>query len=281
MKEEPLLAQTKRLLRHANLRARKGLGQHFLVDKDVLEVILQAAELTPDDTVIEVGPGLGIMTAELAKKAGSVIAVELDDKLAANLKKSPASLENVTVINDDILNINVSDLLHEKREYKVVANLPYYITSPTIRRFLESDVKPQTMILMVQKEVAEVITAKPGQMSLMSVGVQYYGNPAIIEYVPAKSFYPAPEVDSAVLRIDVYPQPAVNVCEESFFALVRAGFTASRKQIANSLAQGLGLPKPDVLPLLQKADIAPQRRAEALTIQEWARLWEVFHREKE
>ena len=281
MKEEPLLAQTKRLLRHANLRARKGLGQHFLVDKDVLEVILQAAELTPDDTVIEVGPGLGIMTAELAKKAGSVIAVELDDKLAANLKKSPASLENVTVINDDILNINVSDLLHEKREYKVVANLPYYITSPTIRRFLESDVKPQTMILMVQKEVAEVITAKPGQMSLMSVGVQYYGNPAIIEYVPAKSFYPAPEVDSAVLRIDVYPQPAVNVCEESFFALVRAGFAASRKQIANSLAQGLGLPKPDVLPLLQKADIAPQRRAEALTIQEWARLWEVFHREKE
>ena len=281
MKEEPLLAQTKRLLRHANLRARKGLGQHFLVDEDVLEVILQAAELTPDDTVIEVGPGLGIMTAELAKKAGSVIAVELDDKLAANLKKSPASLENVTVINDDILNINVSDLLHEKREYKVVANLPYYITSPTIRRFLESDVKPQTMILMVQKEVAEVITAKPGQMSLMSVGVQYYGNPAIIEYVPAKSFYPAPEVDSAVLRIDVYPQPAVNVCEKSFFALVRAGFTASRKQIANSLAQGLGLPKPDVLPLLQKADIAPQRRAEALTIQEWARLWEVFHREKE
>ena len=281
MKEEPLLDQTKRLLRHANLRARKGLGQHFLVDEDVLEVILQAAELTPDDTVIEVGPGLGIMTAELAKKAGSVIAVELDDKLAANLKKSPASLENVTVINDDILNINVSDLLHEKREYKVVANLPYYITSPTIRRFLESDVKPQTMILMVQKEVAEVITAKPGQMSLMSVGVQYYGNPAIIEYVPAKSFYPAPEVDSAVLRIDVYPQPAVNVCEESFFALVRAGFAASRKQIANSLAQGLGLPKPDVLPLLQKADIAPQRRAEALTIQEWARLWEVFHREKE
>ncbi|MFC2033008.1 16S rRNA (adenine(1518)-N(6)/adenine(1519)-N(6))-dimethyltransferase RsmA [Chloroflexota bacterium] len=281
MKEEPLLDQTKRLLRHANLRARKGLGQHFLIDEDVLEVILQAAELTPDDTVIEVGPGLGIMTAALAKKAGSVIAVELDDKLAANLKKSPASFENVTVINDDILNIDVSDLLHEKKKYKVVANLPYYITSPTIRRFLESEVKPQTMILMVQKEVAEVIAAKPGQMSLMSVSVQYYGNPAIIEYVPAKSFYPAPEVDSAVIRIDVYPQPVVNVCEKSFFALVRAGFTASRKQIANSLAQGLGLLKPDILTLLEKADIAPQRRAEALTIQEWAKLWEVFHREKE
>ena len=281
MKEEPLLDQTKRLLRHANLRARKGLGQHFLVDEDVLEVILQTAELTPDDTVIEVGPGLGIMTGELARRVDRVIAVELDDKLAANLKKSLVSFGNVTIVNDDILNIDVSDLLHEKKKYKVVANLPYYITSPTIRRFLESAVKPQTMILMVQKEVAEVIAAKPGQMSLMSVSVQYYGNPAIIEYVPAKSFYPAPEVDSAVLRIDVYPRPAVNVCEKSFFALVRAGFTASRKQIANSLAQGLGLPKPDVLPLLEKADIALQRRAETLTLQEWARLWEVFHREKE
>ncbi len=281
MKEEPLLAQTKRLLRHANLRARKGLGQHFLVDEDVLEVILQAAELTPDDTVMEVGPGLGIMTGELARRVGHVIAVELDDKLAANLKKSLASLENVTVINDDILNIDVSDLLHEKKKYKVVANLPYYITSPTIRRFLESAVKPQAMVLMVQKEVAEVIAAKPGQMSLMSVSVQYYGNPAIIKYVPARSFYPAPKVDSAVLRIDVYPRPAVNVCEKSFFELVRAGFAASRKQIANSLALGLGMPKPDVLPLLEKAGIATPRRAETLTLQEWARLWEVFHREKE
>ncbi len=285
-----LLAQTRRWLRQFDLKARKGLGQHFLIDEEVLGVILAAAELDSSDTVIEVGPGLGILTGELARQAGWVIAIELDNKLAAMLRKTLAPFDNVVIINEDILGTDPKVLLQEQapsfppaiKPYKVVANLPYYITSPVLRHFLEASVKPEIMIVMVQKEVAEAIVAEPGQRSVLSIGVQFYGKPGIISYVPARSFYPAPEVDSAILRIDVYRQPPVAVAdEEGFFELVRAGFTASRKQVANSLAQGLGLPKTDVLVLLEKAGIVPQRRTETFTLEEWARLWQVFYREKE
>jgi len=270
-----LLAQTKRRLRRFDLKARKGLGQHFLVDREVLEAIVSAAELKPSDVVVEIGPGLGILTGELAQKAGRVIAVELDDKLAALLKQTLASLDNVTIINDDVLKIAPQDLLEKQAElgYKVVANLPYYITSPVLRHFLEASAKPQTMIVMVQKEVAEAITAKPGDMSILSVSVQYYAEPKIISLVPAQCFYPAPKVDSAIMKIDVYPKPKVAVDEKGFFELVRAGFAAPRKQLANSLAQGLDRAKAEVLPLLKEAGIAQQRRAETLTIEEWAGLW--------
>ena len=289
LKSGSLLAQTKRLLRHFDLRARKGLGQHFLVDGEVLQLIASAAELTPADVIVEVGPGLGVLTKELARQAGWVIAIELDDKLAALLRQTLAPFDNVTIINDDVLKIEPEALLNQPKarfpqainSYKVVANLPYYITSPVLRHFLEASAKPQTMIVMVQKEVAEAIVAKPGQMSLLSVSVQLYGEPRIISYVPAQCFYPAPEVDSAILRINLYPQPAVAVDDEdSFFSLVRAGFTAPRKQIGNSLAQGLGRAKGEVLPLLERANIASQRRAETLTLGEWARLWQVFTRLK-
>ena len=270
-----LLAQTKRLLRNFDLKARKGLGQHFLVDQEVLKAIVSAAEVTPDDIIVEVGPGLGILTRELAQRAGRVIAIELDDKLAALLKRTLASFNNVTIINEDVLKIEPKDLLKEQ-DYKVVANLPYYITSPVLRHFLEARAKPQTMIVMVQKEVAEAIAAKPGDMSLLSVSVQFYAKPEIIRSVPAKSFYPAPEVDSAILRLDLYSQPAVAVDEGGFFNLVRAGFAAPRKQLVNSLAQGLGRAKTEVLPLLEEAGIASQRRAETLSLEEWARLWRLF-----
>ena len=278
MKADSLLGQTKRMLRHFELKARKKLGQHFLIDDEVLRLIIDSAELTPGDTVIEVGPGLGILTRELAEKAGSVIAVELDDILAVMLKESLASFENVTVINKDILQIEPHVLLPESMKYKVVANLPYYITAPVLRHFLEASVKPEMMIVMVQKEVAEAIVAEAGQRSLLSISVQFYGKPEIISYVPAEAFYPVPKVDSAILKIDVYPKPVVAVKDaDSFFKLVRAGFTASRKQLVNSLAQGLGLTKNDVLALLGQTDIIPQRRAETLTLEEWARLWQVFN----
>ena len=285
MKTESLLTQTKGLLRRFDLRARKGLGQHFLVDEEVLKLITVAAELTPTDIVMEIGPGLGVLTRELAKQAGWVLAIELDNKLASILKQALASFGNVIIINEDVLGIDPAALLQEQSppevsgslSYKVVANLPYYITSPVLRHFLEASVKPQIIVVMVQKEVAEEITAKPGRMSLLSVSVQLYGEPTIIGYVPARCFYPAPEVDSAILRIALYSQPAVEIADrESFFALVRAGFSASRKQIANSLAQGLGLPKAEVLSLLEETGIVPQRRAETLTLEEWARLWQVF-----
>jgi len=287
-KSESLLAQTKGRLYRFGLRARKGLGQHFLIDEGVLELIISAAQLTPTDIVMEIGPGLGVLTKELAGQAGRVVAIELDNKLAVILKQTLSSFNNVTIINEDILRIDPAALLPEQKppqtisgplSYKVVANLPYYITSPVLRHFLEASVKPQIMVIMVQKEVAKEIVAKPGRMSLLSISVQLYGEPAVIGYVPAHSFYPTPEVDSAILRIALYPQPAVEIADkESFFALVRAGFSASRKQLVNSLAQGLALPKAEVLSLLEETGLAPQRRAETLTLEEWAHLWRVFTR---
>ena len=287
-KVEPLLAETRGLLRHFDLKARKGLGQHFLIDRDVLGLITSAAELTPADVIMEIGPGLGVLTTELARQAGWVVAIELDSKLAAILEQTLAPFDNVTIVNEDILQVEPAALLREQKtgfppainnpfNYKVVANLPYYITAHVLRHFLEASVKPQIMVVMVQKEVAEAIVAEPGQMSLLSISVQFYGKPQIISNVPAQCFYPAPEVDSAILRIDIYPQPVVAVTNKgSFFELVRAGFTASRKQIGNSLAQGLGLSKPEVASLLGRASIVPQRRAETLTLDEWAQLWQVF-----
>jgi 16S rRNA (adenine1518-N6/adenine1519-N6)-dimethyltransferase len=283
-----LLAQTRKMLRKFDLRAKKGLGQHFLIDDNVLEAILDAAELSPTDTVIEVGPGLGLMTAELARRAGWVIAIELDNRLADILKKT-LSHDNIVILNKDVLGTDPATLLQGRapsfpsalRPYKVVANLPYYITSPVLRHFLEASVKPEVMVVMVQKEVAKAIVAEAGQRSVLSISVQFYGKPSIVTLVPADAFYPAPEVDSAIVKIDVYRQPPVAVNNvEGFFKLVRAGFTAARKQVANSLSQGLGLPKSDVLDLLEKAGIDPQRRAETFTLEEWAELWKVFSQKR-
>lgn len=289
--QKTLLARTKAMLRRLGLRARKSLGQHFLVDREVLEKVASAAELGTSDIVIEVGPGLGVLTKELAKRAGFVIAVELDDRLAAILKQDMTAAKNVSVINEDILRIdpaalikkqklNLPDLKDKPDNYKVVANLPYYITSAVLRYFLEASLKPRLMVVMLQKEVAEVIVAEPGKMSLLSVSVQFYGKPEIVSYVPAESFHPVPEVDSAILRIDVYPRPPIAVDEiDDFFGLVRAGFCAPRKQLVNTLAQGLGLSKPEALSLLDRADIIYKRRAETLSVEEWQRLWQIF-REK-
>jgi 16S rRNA (adenine1518-N6/adenine1519-N6)-dimethyltransferase len=286
LKPAPLLAQTKGLLRRFGLRVRKGLGQHFLIDEEALGLIISASELTAADVVMEIGPGLGTLTRELARQAGEVIAVELDNKLAVILGETLASCNNITIVNEDVLRIAPTALLQAQKPsrvissplgYKVVANLPYYITSPVLRHFLEASLKPQLMVVMVQKEVAQEIAAKPGRMSLLSISVQLYGEPTIIGYVSARCFYPAPEVDSAILRIALYSQPAVEIADkESFFTLVRAGFSASRKQLVNSLAQGLGVPKVEALSLLEEAGLAPQRRAETLTLEEWAGLWRVY-----
>jgi 16S rRNA (adenine1518-N6/adenine1519-N6)-dimethyltransferase len=279
LKTDSLLAKTQKLLRQSGLHARKGLGQNFLIDEDVLGEIISSAGLSIEDLVIEVGPGLGILTGELAEHAGRVIAIEIDDNLAALLKERLASNANVRVISQDILKTELAVLLSEYKttKYKVVANLPYYITSPVLRHFLESDCKPESMVVMVQKEVAEEIAAKPGKMSLLSIGVQLYGRPEIITKVPAESFYPAPKVDSAILKVTPYLQPRVQIDDrEGFFKLVRAGFASARKQLANSLAQGLGISKEESLALLNKAGIDARRRAETLSIEEWAQLWQVY-----
>ena len=273
-----LLARTRERLRQAGLHARKGLGQHFLVDGTVLRQIVSAADIGPEDTVVEVGPGLGFMTEELAKRAGRVVAVEVDAGLAALLKTTLADYANVTIITADILAVDQATF---GGRYKVVANLPYYVAVPVLRLFLEAGRKPETMVVMVQREVAREITARPPDMSLLAISVQLYGEPKVVKRVPARAFYPAPDVDSAVLRIKVYPQPAVDVDPATFFPLVRAGFSAARKQIANSLTNGLDLPKPAAIEILDGAGIDPRRRAETLSLEEWARLWRAHYARRE
>jgi len=279
MPGETLLARTKELLRANGLKARKGLGQNFLVDNAAVEKILAAAALTGKDTVIEVGPGLGIMTGELAKAAGQVIAVELDTTLTEILQAQYAGNPCVKIINADILKTDPSALAQEYgfKQYKVVANLPYYITSAAIRHFLEASLKPEKLVLMTQKEVAKQITAAPGEMSLLAVSVQLYGQPSIVDIVPARSFYPAPGVDSAILKIEVFPSGQAGIDDtEGFFKIVRAAFSANRKQIVNPLSHRLAMPRADVLVLLTKAGIDSHRRAETLTIAEWKRLYAFY-----
>jgi 16S rRNA (adenine1518-N6/adenine1519-N6)-dimethyltransferase len=274
---ESLLAHTRKMMRRFHLRARKGLGQHFLVDGEALEAVVNAADLQPTDTVIEVGPGLGIMTAELARRGGWVIAIELDDTLAGILMQTLPS-DNVVVLNQDVLGTDPAELFvsgsphvpAEMTSYKVVANLPYYITAPVLRHFLEAAVKPSVMVVMVQKEVAETITAAAGKRSLLSIAVQLYGEPELVRIVPKDSFFPAPAVNSAIIRIRVLAKPRVDVEADAFFRVVRAGFSAARKQIGNSLAQGLKLTKEASLELLAAADVDPCRRAETLELEEWA-----------
>jgi 16S rRNA (adenine1518-N6/adenine1519-N6)-dimethyltransferase len=288
IKHEPsLLDETRATLRRFDLRARKGLAQHFLTSRDILGKIVAAAELSPDDTVLEVGPGLGILTGELVRQARRVIAVELDEKLAGLLKEQMSSFTNLNIINRDIMDTEPGALIKEVQpetpageknfRYKVVANLPYYITSTLLRHFLEASRKPELMVIMVQKEIARQIIAPAGKMSLLSVSVQFYGKPEIIDYVPAECFYPAPKVDSAILRISVYRQPALDIKDpDSFFRLVKAGFKAKRKQLVNSFSRGLELSKFDILPVMEKAGIDFTRRAETLTLDEWGTLYQTF-----
>jgi 16S rRNA (adenine1518-N6/adenine1519-N6)-dimethyltransferase len=274
-------AQVKNLLRQSGLRARKSLGQHFLIDEAVLSTIIEAAELSSKDTVIEVGPGLGILTVELARHAGNVIAVELDTELASLLQRRLASLSNLRVVNADILKVKPIQLLGGKNNYKVVANLPYYITSPVLRYFVEASPKPSLMVMMVQKEVGQAIVASPGNMSILAVSLQLYSQPKIISYVPAQSFYPRPKVDSVVLRFDVLPKPAVKVGDiKGFFEVVRSGFSSPRKQLHNSLAHGLGIKPAEITPLLKQVDIDPERRAETLSLEEWAKLYKALETAK-
>ena len=273
--------QVKRLLRQSGLRARKSLGQHFLADASVLQTIVEAAELSSADTVIEVGPGLGILTVELVRRAGNVVAVELDTKLASLLKRRLASLANLRVINADILKVSPSELLERTSHYKVVANLPYYITSPVLRYFVEASPRPSLMVVMVQKEVGEAIVAGPGKMSLLAVSLQVYSKPRIVSHVPAQCFYPQPKVDSVIVRFDLSPEPAVKVADMGgFFALVRAGFNSPRKQLHNSLAHSLGMKPAEIILLLEGANIDSKRRAETLSLEEWARLYEVLETAK-
>ncbi len=280
-----LLERTTALLRKAGLRAKKNLGQHFLIDEEILELILATAELTGRDIIVEIGPGLGVLTEELCIRTGRVITVEIDDRLAMHLSRRLSEYHNLTVINRDILKVSPPELFTEagtvSTSFKVVANLPYYITSPVLRHFLESDLKPEMMVVMVQKEVAEEIAALPGKMSLLSLGIQLYGQAEIVKIVPAECFYPEPAVDSALLKIVPHEISPVDIADTGeFFRFVKAGFSAARKQLANSLSNGLGVPKNEVRELLDEAGIPGSRRAETLSLEEWAYLSRLYEEGK-
>lgn len=256
-------------------RARKSLGQNFLVDGRVRSRIVSAADLSPEDTVVEVGPGRGFLTRALAEHAGSVVAVELDTALAGDLTEK--GLPGVRVLCADAREIPVESLVGEATAYKLVANLPYYAASPIVRRFLESRHKPELMVVMVQREVAQTMAAKQGKMGLLSVATQVYGRPKVVCHVPPRAFRPTPKVWSSVVRIDVYDAPVVPFdSPEGFFEVVRAGFSAPRKQMRNSLANGLGIAGAQSEPVLIAAGIDPSRRAQTVTVAEWGQLYDAW-----
>lgn len=268
MADPSLLAQLSTL----GIRPKKGLGQNFLVDPAHRARIVAAADLTPDDTVLEVGPGPGVLTELLAQQAGRVIAVELDDRLIPFLRERFAGQPRVTIVHADILETDPAELV-EGRPYKVVANLPYYITSAAIRHLLESDPAPDVLVLTVQREVAERMVAQPPEMSLLALGTQFYSTGKIVARIPAGAFYPVPKVESAVVRLERRVEPiASDITADDFFEVARAGFSQPRKQLRNSLAAGMGIAPTEVETWLGRAGIDPRRRAETLTLGEWAAL---------
>jgi len=261
-------------LKRFGLRPSKGLGQNFLQDSAALEKICEAAEITADDFVLEIGPGLGSLTRYLAASAREVLAVELDGEILPALAEILRPYKNARVIHADILKTKMSELVSAPN-YIVAANIPYYITSAVIRHLLESDLQPRRIVLTIQKEVAERICATPGDLSLLALSAQVYGEPRLMAKIPAASFYPAPKVDSAILRIDMRPQPLIaKEALPRFFQLIKAGFGQKRKTLRNALAAGLHVSREEVESMLSAAGIDFMRRAETLNMDEWRLLCE-------
>jgi 16S rRNA (adenine1518-N6/adenine1519-N6)-dimethyltransferase len=282
-------------LKSHGLYTKHALGQNFLVDRGVLDKIIEAAELQTDDTVIEVGPGLGVLSQEIVKHVKSFIAIEIDQVLAKLLEEQlntisksefPISKQipnsKIQILNRDILGVNLGEVIGD-RPYKVVANIPYYITSKILQLFLESPHPPLAIVMLVQKEVAERICAKPGEMSTLAVSVQVFGEPEIVGIVPRESFFPAPEVDSAIIRITI-PNSKFQISnqrtnnkyqfqdqaeEKEFFRLVHIGFASRRKTLANNLAAGFHIDKKLAADIIKQVGLSNGARAQELSIKEW------------
>ncbi len=280
----PPPAELRRLLQGHGIRARKGLGQHFLVDPDAVAAVIEAADVKPTDTVVEIGPGPGVLTPALCRRAVKVVGIELDQAVLGALRAATVQYRNFELRPGDVLKIDPASL---PQPYQVVANLPYYITSAILRHFLESSPlpsaqpsRPQTMTLTLQAEVAERIVATSPKMSILAVSVQLYGRPRIAMRIPRTAFWPAPEVDSAVLRIERIgrdlAQTLDGLSEAEFFTVVRAGFAEKRKQVHNSLARHLDLSHEEALGLLEQAAVEPARRAETLEIAEWVHIGKAY-----
>ena len=266
----------KEVLGKHNFKLSKSLGQNFLIDGNIVRKIVESAEITKDDYVLEVGPGMGTLTEELALNAKKVVAVELDRNLQPVLKDTLGQYENVEIVFEDILKLNLEELIKDKfhdAKVKIVANLPYYITTPIIAKFLEEGYNIDSINVMVQKEVAERISAKPNNKSYGSLTVfaQFYSNPQIVLNIPKSVFIPQPKVDSAVIRLKIDNKfPGVD--QEKFFKIVKAAFSTRRKTILNTLSSGLELEKDRVRELLEESHIESKKRAENLTIEDYISL---------
>ncbi len=266
----------------------KKFGQNFLIDSNILEKIVDSAELTEQDCVLEIGPGIGTMTQYLAEQAREVIAVEIDKNLIPILEETLGDYDNVTVINEDILKVDINRIVQERnggRPIKVVANLPYYITTPIIMALFEKHIPLQSITIMVQKEVADRMQVGPGtkDYGALSLAVQYYSKPEIVARVPASCFMPRPNVDSTVIRLERYDEPPVEVADETYlFAVIRASFNQRRKTLVNGLtnAGNLGVSRPDVEKVLAEMELSPTVRGETLTLEQFTELSSRLYRER-
>lgn len=273
------------VLQKYNFNFQKKYGQNFLIDTHVLEKIMDAAQITKEDCVVEIGPGIGTMTQYLAERAGEVVAVEIDKNLIPILEDTLSEYKNVTIINDDILKVDLNRIVEEKNQgkpVKVVANLPYYITTPIIMGLFENHVPLKSITIMVQKEVADRMQVGPGtkDYGALSLAVQYYAKPEIVAIVPPNCFIPRPNVGSAVIRLTRYEETPVKVKDEKFmFSLIRASFNQRRKTLANGLsnAQNLHLSREKVTEALEKMGLSVTIRGEALTLEQFAQLSDLLH----
>ncbi len=269
----------KHILARHDIAAKKSLGQNFLHDDALLSAIVAAATVAPGDAVLEIGAGLGALTQHLAQIAARVVAVELDQRLIPILEAELGAFPNVQVVHADVLEHDPRAWFGEDA-YKVAANVPYYITGAILEHLLGGEAKPQAMALTLQKEVAERITAQPGDMTLLAVSVQFYGRVDVVRHISAGAFWPRPDVDSAILRFVRDPATSLSTSEERrFFRLVRTGFSQKRKQLQKNL-RALGLKRRQTVALLESVAIDPRRRAETLSIEEWLRLYEAFERQQ-
>ncbi len=265
-------ASPRALLDSYGIQPKKSLGQHFMHDPNTLDKIVRAASVKPGDIVAEVGAGAGALTESLARAAAQVFAIEIDERMQPLLEVRFDDWNHVYLVFADILKIDIGALLGDQ-EYLVVANVPYYISSAIIWRFLEARRPPRRMVMTMQYEVAERIIGKAGSMNLLSIAVQYYGSPRIVSRLSPAVFWPRPNIDSAIVRIETHvAPPVVTPSKSAFFRVLKAGFRLKRKQLRNSLASGLGIQSREAAELLKASEVDPRRRAETLTLDEWARL---------
>jgi 16S rRNA (adenine1518-N6/adenine1519-N6)-dimethyltransferase len=270
-------------LSRLGIEPKKSLGQHFMAEPAALRRLVDAARLDPGDVVLEIGPGLGALTDRLAEKARRLVAVEIDGRVIPYLQNRYQAFPNVEVIHADILALDLEELLgSDARSYKVVANLPYYVTSPILRHLLEGSSPPSLIVVTTQLEVARRMAAQPGEMSLLAVGIQFYGRPEIVSRLKPGVFYPRPEVESAIVRITPHPASSPLPADERgrFFQVVRAGFGQPRKQLHNTLSAGLGIDRAAAARWLEQAKVDPRRRAETLSVDEWLALYRVVENQQ-